>query len=88
MHEFDKQFLELMQRTSAMGTQHTVTTDCFREARFHWQLSGDKFEEVTGATVPIPDLRWSGVPMAGFGLLLSFRAYTESELFGLNCRWA
>ena len=51
-------------------------------------LYGDESGLVTDGRVPIPDLRWSGVPMAGFGLLLSFRAYTESELFGLNCRWA
>ena len=28
-----------------MGTEHSVTTGSFQEAKFHWLLSGDESEE-------------------------------------------
>jgi hypothetical protein len=40
---------------TAMGTEHSVATDRFQEAEFHWPHFGNEFEEVTVASVPRSD---------------------------------
>ena len=36
-----------------MDTEHSVTTDCFQEAKFHWLLCGNESWKATVASVPI-----------------------------------
>jgi len=35
------------------GTEHSVTTGRFQEAKFHWPLSGHESWKVTVASVPV-----------------------------------
>jgi hypothetical protein len=35
-----------------MGREHSMTTGCFREVKFHWPLSGNEFEERTVSSRP------------------------------------
>jgi len=37
---------------SAMGTEHSVTTGRFQEAKLHWPLSGNESWTATVASVP------------------------------------
>lgn len=41
-----------MPQGTASGREHALPTGRFREAEFHWPLSGDEFEEWTDATRP------------------------------------
>jgi hypothetical protein len=36
----------------ANGTERSVTTGRFQEAKFHWPLSGNQFWKATVASVP------------------------------------
>jgi hypothetical protein len=40
--------------TSALGTEHSVTTGRFQEAKLHWPLSGNESWKATVASVPNP----------------------------------
>ncbi len=40
-------------RPAEMGTEHSVTTGRFREAKFHWLLSGNQSWKATVASVPV-----------------------------------
>jgi hypothetical protein len=42
---------------SLSGREYALPTGRFREAEFHWPLSGDEFEERTDSTRPIPAIR-------------------------------
>lgn len=40
-------------QVAATGREYSLPTGRFREAKFHWPLSGDEFEERTDATRPV-----------------------------------
>lgn len=57
-----------------MDTEHSVTTDCFQEAKFHWLLCGNESWKATVASVPKADITNVGYGLAALG--------------SLSCQWS
>jgi len=45
--------------TSAKGTEHSVTTGRFHEAKFHWPLSGNHSWKAKVASVPVAEYHFT-----------------------------
>jgi len=44
---------------TATGREHSMATGCLQEAKFHWPLSGNEFEEWTVSSRPFSDIQRS-----------------------------
>jgi hypothetical protein len=49
--------------TAEVGREYALPTGRFREAEFHWPLSGDEFEDRADATRSVAVIRLAAIPM-------------------------